>query len=101
MVSLPSSPLILVLGDPWISGNVNTMQGRVDLKFRVKGDQGKIDDFRAKADSGTIYFTSIRPSQHDPWRIGRSKLFVANAVRYKLITDSGETLRLEDKIDKV
>ncbi|KAK1927482.1 cytochrome oxidase complex assembly protein 1-domain-containing protein [Papiliotrema laurentii] len=49
-----------VLGDPWISGNVNTMQGRVDLKFRIKGDK----------QAGTIYFTSIRPSQGDPWRIG-------------------------------
>lgn len=28
-----------VLGDPWISGNVNTMQGRVDLSFRVTGDK--------------------------------------------------------------
>ena len=24
----------------------------------------------AIADAGTVYFTSIRPSQSDPWRIG-------------------------------
>jgi cytochrome c oxidase assembly factor 1 len=32
--------LISVLGDPWITGKVNTMQGRVDLKFRVKASKG-------------------------------------------------------------
>ena len=33
--------LTKVLGDPWIEGKVNTMQGRVDLKFRVKGSNGE------------------------------------------------------------
>ncbi|ORX33650.1 cytochrome oxidase complex assembly protein 1-domain-containing protein [Kockovaella imperatae] len=69
------------IGDPWISGTVNTMQGRIDLSFRVRGDDA----------SGTIYFTSIRPHQGDPWRI----------LRYKLITDSGTTVRLEDKIERI
>lgn len=27
-------------GEPWISGNVNLPQGKVDLKFRIKGDKG-------------------------------------------------------------
>ncbi|CAD6566435.1 MAG: hypothetical protein TREMPRED_002585 [Tremellales sp. Tagirdzhanova-0007] len=63
------------IGDPWIPGSVNTMQGRVDLKFRIKGTDG----------AGTVYFTSIRPSQSEAWRI----------VRYKLTADSGEVLRLE------
>lgn len=56
------------------------MQGRIDLKFRMHGDK----------DEGTVYFTSIRPQQSAPWRI----------VRYKLIADSGEQLRLEDKFVK-
>lgn len=85
-----------VLGDPWITGKVNLMQGRVDLKFRVKGDNGVYGDCcgesdRSSSDAGTVYFTSLRPSQADPWRI----------VRYKLITDKGETLRLENNISKI
>ena len=35
------------------------MQGRVDLSFRVRGDN----------DKGTIYFTSIRARIGDQWRI--------------------------------
>jgi hypothetical protein len=27
-------------GEPWISGTVNLMQGKVDLKFRVTGSKG-------------------------------------------------------------
>lgn len=29
-----------LLGDPWIRGNINMMQGRVDIKFRLKGQKG-------------------------------------------------------------
>lgn len=39
---------------------INNMQGRVDLKFRLTGSQGE----------GTLYFTSIRPKQEGAWRIG-------------------------------
>jgi hypothetical protein len=39
---------------------INNMQGRVDLKFRLQGDR----------DAGTLYFTSIRPKQEGAWRIG-------------------------------
>ncbi|WVO13263.1 hypothetical protein L204_100876 [Cryptococcus depauperatus] len=63
------------LGSPWISGTINTMQGRVDLSFRMKGDKA----------AGTVYFTSIRPQEHGAWRI----------VRYKIIADDGEVIRLE------
>ncbi|OCF32283.1 hypothetical protein I317_07133 [Kwoniella heveanensis CBS 569] len=65
------------LGQPWISGTINLMQGRVDLSFRIKGDKG----------SGTVYFTSIRPQEKGAWRI----------VRYKIIADDGEVVRLEDQ----
>ncbi|WWC97032.1 hypothetical protein V866_003909 [Kwoniella sp. B9012] len=64
------------LGQPWISGTINLMQGRVDLSFRVKGDKG----------AGTVYFTSIRPQEQGSWRI----------VRYKIIADDGEVVRLEN-----
>lgn len=63
------------------------LQGRVDLKFRIVGTQGKSvfcvhmsEDLRflpseMAADSvgaGTVYFTSIRPQQESTWRIGES-----------------------------
>ncbi|OCF57989.1 hypothetical protein L486_04016 [Kwoniella mangroviensis CBS 10435] len=64
------------LGQPWISGTINLMQGRVDLSFRVRGDKG----------AGTVYFTSIRPQEQGAWRI----------VRYKIIADDGEVVRLEN-----
>lgn len=40
---------------------INNMQGRVDLKFRIHGDK----------QAGTLYFTSIRPKQEGAWRIGK------------------------------
>nr|XP_019012145.1 uncharacterized protein I206_02988 [Kwoniella pini CBS 10737]OCF50926.1 hypothetical protein I206_02988 [Kwoniella pini CBS 10737] len=49
------------LRQPWISGTINLMQGRVDLSFRVKGDKC----------AGTVYFTSIRPQEQGAWRIGK------------------------------
>ncbi|KAJ9091176.1 hypothetical protein QFC20_007710, partial [Naganishia adeliensis] len=61
-------------GEPWISGNVNLPQGKVDLKFRIKGDK----------EHATVYFTSIRLEQNAEFRI----------VRYKLVTDSGKTLQM-------
>ncbi|WRT65631.1 uncharacterized protein IL334_002576 [Kwoniella shivajii] len=64
------------LGQPWISGTINLMQGRVDLSFRIRGDKG----------AGTVYFTSIRPQEQGAWRI----------VRYKIIADDGEVVRLEN-----
>ncbi|EIW66621.1 hypothetical protein TREMEDRAFT_74761 [Tremella mesenterica DSM 1558] len=65
-------------GDPWISGSINNMQGHVDLSFRVRGSHG----------AGTVYFTSIRPKQEGAWRI----------VRYKIITDDGQTIRLDEQL---
>ncbi|KAL0252386.1 hypothetical protein I308_101777 [Cryptococcus tetragattii IND107] len=65
------------LGSPWISGTINLMQGRVDLSFRIKGSKG----------AGTVYFTSIRPQEQGAWRI----------VRYKVIADDGQVIRLEDQ----
>ncbi|WVQ83601.1 hypothetical protein IAT38_005742 [Cryptococcus sp. DSM 104549] len=66
------------LNQPWISGTINLMQGRVDLSFRIKGDKAY----------ATVYFTSIRPQEYGSWRI----------VRYKVIRDDGEVVRLEDKV---
>ncbi|EPQ32361.1 uncharacterized protein PFL1_00557 [Pseudozyma flocculosa PF-1] len=70
-------PIMLVpstFGDPWVSGSVNMMQGRVDMSFRLQGPK----------DKGTAYFTSIRRDQ--------SKSF--EVIRFLVVTDSGETVPL-------
>ncbi|KAL9938846.1 hypothetical protein V8E36_002565 [Tilletia maclaganii] len=70
-------PIMLVpslVGDPWISGSVNTMQGRVDLSFEVKGPKGQ----------GRAYFTSIRPSSNVPFEI----------IRFLIVTDQGKSVSL-------
>ncbi|KAK0531344.1 cytochrome oxidase assembly protein 1 [Tilletia horrida] len=70
-------PIMLVpslVGDPWISGSVNTMQGRVDLSFEVKGPKSK----------GRAYFTSIRPAMHMPFEI----------IRFLIVTDQGDSISL-------
>ena len=33
-------------GEPWISGNVNLLQGKVDLKFRIEGSKGELSPLR-------------------------------------------------------
>ncbi|WOO85190.1 Cytochrome c oxidase assembly factor 1 [Vanrija pseudolonga] len=72
------APNLWGFGEPWIHGSINLMQGRIDLKFRVEGSQKQ----------GTLFFTSIRPQQAASWQI----------LRYKLITDDGEVLRIEDSV---
>ncbi|KAL1838339.1 hypothetical protein VTJ49DRAFT_2800 [Mycothermus thermophilus] len=37
---------------PWISGELNQLHGRIDVRFRVKGTKGE----------GTMRFASVRPS---------------------------------------
>ena len=59
--------LRLVLGDPWVSGNVNTMQGRVDLSFRVTGDKRTyrlLDDGIRLTLQKQGLFTSPRSGRH-------------------------------------
>ncbi|GJJ12062.1 hypothetical protein Clacol_006303 [Clathrus columnatus] len=60
-------------GEPWIEGAINMLQGKVDLRFRIVG-------------SGTVYFTSIREEKGRPFVV----------LRYKLICDNGQVLRLND-----
>ncbi|KIJ34677.1 hypothetical protein M422DRAFT_61387 [Sphaerobolus stellatus SS14] len=62
--------------EPWINGAINLLQGNVDVSFRVRGSNG----------GGTVYFTSVREEKGRPFTI----------LRYKLICDNGEILRLND-----
>ncbi|PVF98558.1 DUF1783-domain-containing protein [Serendipita vermifera] len=63
--------------DPWISGSVNMPAGHVDLSFRIQGTKT----------GGTVYFTSIRKDKGLPFTI----------LRFKVITDGGETISLMEE----
>ncbi|KAG9226469.1 hypothetical protein CCMSSC00406_0005864 [Pleurotus cornucopiae] len=59
-------------GDPRIKGNINQLQGNVDVSLRLKGSK----------DSGTLYFTSIRKEKGVPFTI----------LRFKVICDDGSVV---------
>ncbi|THU96087.1 DUF1783-domain-containing protein, partial [Dendrothele bispora CBS 962.96] len=61
-------------GDP---RNKGTMQGNVDVSFRIKGSKGV----------GTLYFTSIRREKGLPFTI----------LRFKVIADGGQVVEIESK----
>ncbi|KAK7444075.1 cytochrome oxidase assembly protein 1 [Stygiomarasmius scandens] len=62
-------------GDPRIKGTISTMQGNVDVSFRIKGSKG----------AGTLYFTSIRREKGLPFTI----------LRFKVIADDGQVVEIE------
>ena len=64
----------LGFGEPWISGNVNLLQGKVDLKFRIEGAKGEC----------TVCFLS---------KIPRSPTCMSSISQRKLLY----TLRLSDR----
>lgn len=56
--------------------------------------------------AGTVYFTSIRPQEQGAWRIGKFLVHFSSSfhlstntrsVRYKVIADDGQVIRLEDQ----
>ncbi|KIK70076.1 hypothetical protein GYMLUDRAFT_151629 [Collybiopsis luxurians FD-317 M1] len=59
-------------GDPRIIGSISTMQGNIDVSFRIKGSKG----------AGTVYFTSIRREKGIPFEI----------LRFKVIADDGTVI---------
>ncbi|THU91707.1 hypothetical protein K435DRAFT_758930 [Dendrothele bispora CBS 962.96] len=69
-------------GDPRIKGMISTMQGNVDVSFRIKGI--KCAFFFC---TGTLYFTSIRREKGLPFTI----------LRFKLIADDGQVVEIESK----
>ncbi|KAL0946385.1 hypothetical protein HGRIS_012615 [Hohenbuehelia grisea] len=65
-------------GDPWIDGNINQLQGNVDVSFRLRGSKG----------SGTLYFTSIRKEKGSPFTILRFKVIGDNGTVANINSDS-------------
>ncbi|ESK96740.1 cytochrome oxidase complex assembly protein [Moniliophthora roreri MCA 2997] len=64
-------------GDPNITGHISTMQGNVDMSFRIRGSKG----------SGTVYFTSIRKEKGVPFTI----------LRFKVIADDGTIVHVDSE----
>lgn len=69
---IAAEPTWWMVGQPYVDGAINMLQGKVDISMRVKGSKG----------AGTIYFTSIRKEKGQPFTI----------LRFKLICDNGTIL---------
>ncbi|KAJ6626836.1 cytochrome oxidase complex assembly protein 1-domain-containing protein [Mycena sp. CBHHK59/15] len=62
-------------GYPIIHGQINQLQGNIDVSFRIKGSQG----------SGTVYFTSVRKAKGIPYEI----------LRFRVIVDDGQVIEVK------
>ncbi|CAE6391021.1 unnamed protein product [Rhizoctonia solani] len=65
-----AEPTWWMVGQPYVDGAINLLQGKVDISMRVKGSKG----------AGTLYFTSIRKEKGQPFTILRFKLICDNGV---------------------
>ncbi|KAJ7101005.1 cytochrome oxidase assembly protein 1, partial [Mycena crocata] len=61
-------------GYPIIHGQINQLQGNIDVSFRIKGSQG----------FGTVYFTSVRKAKGMPYDI----------LRFRVILDDGRIIEV-------
>ncbi|KAJ6519431.1 cytochrome oxidase complex assembly protein 1-domain-containing protein [Mycena sanguinolenta] len=61
-------------GYPIIHGQINQLQGNIDVSFRIKGSLG----------SGTVYFTSVRKAKGIPYEI----------LRFRVIHDDGRVVEV-------
>lgn len=62
--ALVGEPVVLercITGDPWITGEVNPLKGKVDVSFRITGPRG----------AAAVYFTSVRPNPHAQFEVLR------------------------------
>ncbi|KAJ7169479.1 cytochrome oxidase assembly protein 1 [Mycena filopes] len=62
-------------GYPIIHGQINQIQGNIDVSFRIKGSLGY----------GTVYFTSVRKAKGIPYEI----------LRFRVILDDGRVIEVE------
>ncbi|KAF8306237.1 DUF1783-domain-containing protein, partial [Clavulina sp. PMI_390] len=72
--SITLEPSWIYLGSPNIAGQINLLQGSVDIKFRLQGSDA----------SGTVYFSSIRRAKGEHFEI----------LRFKIIADNGKIVDL-------
>jgi cytochrome c oxidase assembly factor 1 len=81
-------PKPFLLGnEPWVHGKVNTIQGIVDISFRVESDSGRasvsllhdtrnIANVLSNAGEGTLFFKSERRTKHGRFETIDFKLVV-------------------------
>ncbi|KAJ6604243.1 cytochrome oxidase assembly protein 1, partial [Mycena vulgaris] len=62
-------------GYPIIHGQINQLQGNIDVSFRIKGSLG----------AGTVYFTSVRKAKGIPYDI----------LRFRVILDDGRVVEVQ------
>ncbi|KAJ7142741.1 cytochrome oxidase complex assembly protein 1-domain-containing protein [Mycena epipterygia] len=62
-------------GKPRIRGELNQLQGNIDLSMRLHGSRG----------AGTLYFTSVRKAHGIPYEI----------LRFKVIADDGTVVEVD------
>ncbi|KAJ6552595.1 cytochrome oxidase complex assembly protein 1-domain-containing protein [Mycena vulgaris] len=62
-------------GKPRVRGELNQLQGSIDLSMRLRGSQR----------AGTLYFTSVRKAQGIPYEI----------LRFKVIADDGSVVDVD------
>ncbi|KAF7306574.1 Cytochrome oxidase complex assembly protein [Mycena indigotica] len=62
-------------GYPIIHGQINQLQGNIDVSFRIRGSLG----------SGTVYFTSVRKAKGIPYEL----------LRFRVILDDGQVVEVQ------
>lgn len=62
---------------PWIWGELNTMQGRVDIQFAIKGDLNE----------GTLHLKATRESKMHPFDVHEWKLQIKDGPEIDLLKD--------------
>ncbi|GMM37668.1 Coa1 protein [Saccharomycopsis crataegensis] len=67
---------------PWISGEFNQVKGKIDISFKIKGDNGKI---------GVVKLVANRPNKSVPLTIDEWSVTVDD-VKYDLIDDDSAEL---------
>lgn len=89
------------------------MQGNVDVSFRLKGHKGQLsviltfygpDVILRLAGAGALYFTSVRKSKNEPFKIcalasnilTHILYLLYSTVRFKVIGDDGTTVHIPD-----
>jgi len=69
-----AEPAWYLNGEPRMQGQINTLQGNIDVSFRVRGTKGV----------GTLYFTSVRKAKGEKFTI----------LRFKVIGENGGVVHL-------
>jgi len=68
---------------PWISGEMNQLQGRIDVSFKVKGTK----------DTGVMRFASNRPTSRGMFETTEWSLETSKGLKIDLLEDEGDPFK--------